>query len=171
MHTYGCFSASKSATDWCKLMYTYRQVQFTRIYKYNVYTCITYSCLGTSKSDWCKLMHTYRQVQFTRIYKYYVYACTTYSCLGASKSDWCKLMYMHTQSTAVWAITRVIDASWCICMHEVQLFKVIDASWCTYIDASRDWLMQVNSQELCVVKTCFCCMCSTVLLLAKSFAL
>ncbi len=46
MHTYGCLSASESARDWCKLMYTHRQVQFTRIYKYNVYACTTYSCLA-----------------------------------------------------------------------------------------------------------------------------
>jgi hypothetical protein len=41
-----------------------------------------------------------------------------YLCMCKNAAD----VYACT-STAVWALARVIDASWCICMHKVQLFK------------------------------------------------
>jgi hypothetical protein len=47
-----------------------------------------------------------------------VYACIKFGCLSASKSGWCKPMYTHAQSTAVWALARVIDAGQCICLHK-----------------------------------------------------
>jgi hypothetical protein len=116
----------------------------------------------------------------------YVYACTRMAVSALARvpridARWCihidkcnlhaytSTIYTHAQRTAVWALARVIDASWCICIHKVLLFEVIDASWCIYIYASWEWLMQVNSQEFCVVKTCVCCLCSTGLCCKNTF--
>jgi hypothetical protein len=126
IHKYCCLSAA-SKIDWCTALCI----------------CIhTYGCLSASESD---LMQAY------------VYACTHTAVWALARvpqidASWCiridkcnlhaytSTMYTHAQRTAVWALARVIDASWCTCIHKVLLFEVIDASWCIYIyviDASQ----------------------------------
>ena len=124
----------------------------------DVYACTSADAWGlvrVTDASWCICMH-----------KYNAYACTS----AAVWSGWCRLMYMHTQAllyehwrvrlmqvnvyaykhTAVWALARVVDASWCIRMHKCGCLSASESDWCK--------LMYMHAQVQCIRMHKCCCL-------------